>query len=123
MSKSITFTPQEVYTIIMAVCGLITAVAAAVAVIIKAISKAKAPDAARDQRLDAQEIRLDQQDEKMKEYDKHFAMDKRRIDLIEEGSKKTQQGILALMSHAINGNDVEKLKEARDDLEKYLVNR
>ena len=59
----------------------------------------------------------------MKEYDKHFAMDKRRIDLIEEGSKKTQQGILALMSHAINGNDVEKLKEARDDLEKYLVNR
>jgi hypothetical protein len=35
----------------------------------------------------------------------------------------TQQALLALMSHAINGNDIDKLSRAKDDLESYLINK
>jgi len=47
--------------------------------------------------------------------------DNRRIKTIEAGNRITQQALLALMSHALNGNDVDKLEKARDDLQEYLI--
>lgn len=41
---------------------------------------------------------------------------------LDEGTKITQQAILALMGHAINGEDVEELKKARQTLYDYLTN-
>ena len=57
------------------------------------------------------------------EYDTHFSRDLRRIEALEEGNRVTQQVLLALVSHALDGNDVEGLKDARDNLQKYLINR
>lgn len=57
------------------------------------------------------------------EYDGHFNRDLRRIESLEEGTRVTQQVLLALVSHALDGNDIEGLKEARDNLQKYLINR
>ena len=37
--------------------------------------------------------------------------------------KVTQQALLAIMSYEINGNDIDKLKQAKDDLEEYLIKR
>lgn len=56
-------------------------------------------------------------------YDEHFDRDLRRIEVLEEGNKITQRALLALMSHAIDGNDVEALRKARNDLNEYLINR
>jgi hypothetical protein len=43
--------------------------------------------------------------------------------VIDEGNKVTQRAILALIDHGINGNDVDKLKRAKADLEDYLTDR
>ena len=56
-------------------------------------------------------------------YDEHFARDLRRIELLEEGNKVTQRALLALMQHEINGNDIDKLSKALEDLNEYLINR
>lgn len=56
--------------------------------------------------------------------------DKRRLDEHEELMSEMRKGInvlcqtqLALIDHALSGNDVEHLRRARDGLDKYLVER
>ena len=61
--------------------------------------------------------------QKFKSYDQHFDNDLRRIEEIEKGNRVTQQAILALLKHAIDGNDVKALKDASDALTNYLINR
>ena len=56
-------------------------------------------------------------------YDVRFSRDLQRIESIEEGNRVTQKALLALLNHAIDGNDVEGIKEASKDLNKYLINR
>ena len=46
-----------------------------------------------------------------------------RITSIEEGNKVLCRGILALLSHEINGNSVDKLTKARDEITDYLIEK
>ena len=45
------------------------------------------------------------------------------IERIEEGNKITQQALLALLNHAIDGNDIAEVKKASKDLTDYLIRR
>ena len=49
--------------------------------------------------------------------------DKQKIESIEEGNKVTQQAILALLNHAIDGNNEEEMIDARKGLNKYLIGK
>lgn len=49
--------------------------------------------------------------------------DNRRIANIEEGNKMICRCMLALLDHEITGNSVEKLKETRQELQNYLIER
>lgn len=101
---------------VLYICTAITTISAAVTVIAALISKMKAPNERQNLRLDQIETRLD----KLSNY---LDNDNVRIKAIEEGNKVTQKAILALMSHAINGNDTDKLTEAKNSLEQYLINK
>ena len=101
---------------VLYICTAITTISAAVTVITALISKMKAPNVRQNLRLDQIETRLD----KLSNY---LDNDNVRIKAIEEGNKVTQKAILALMSHAINGNDTDKLTEAKNSLEQYLINK
>lgn len=57
------------------------------------------------------------------EYDARFGRDKQKIETIEEGNRVTQQAILALLEHSIDGNNVEALTEAKKALNNYLIKR
>ena len=99
---------------ISAVCGCITAVGAVVALIIALIKRAKAPNEAQDHRLDEIEKRLDQHDQCLKN-------DLERLDKFEAGNRIMQRGMLALLAHGIDGNDIESMKKVKDDLHKFLI--
>ena len=109
---AITFTLSDVLWF----CGAVCTIAAAIAVFYRAIAKAHEPEHIQDQRLDALEKKVD----KLSEY---LDRDNRRLNSLDEGTRVTQQALLALMSHAINGNDIDKLSRAKDDLESYLINK
>ena len=72
------------------------------------------------QRLDERLTKLEKQTEK---YDTQFARDLRRLDAIEEGNRVVQRALLALLKHAINGNDVEECEKASKALDEYLIQR
>ena len=101
---------------LLALFSAVTIISGAVNVFINAFSKLSAPNKLQNARLDAVELKLEKHDEL-------FVKDLRRFESIEEGNRVTQRAILALLSHGIDGNDVEGLREAKKELEKYLIER
>ena len=116
MNQEITITPAQIVRLFLWFCGAITAVGAAVAVIIKLVNAAKAPTKKIEERLEAVE-------KKIEEHQGYFSNDNERLDIIEEGNKVTQRALLALLSHGIDGNDVKSLKKAKEELNDYLISR
>jgi hypothetical protein len=116
MNNQIIITPAQIFEIFLGICAAIVSISAATTVVIKLIQKAKAPDRKQNERLDEIE-------KKLKHYDTLFDNDNIRIRELEEGNRVTQQALLALLSHSINGNDTEKLTKARDDLQNYLISK
>lgn len=116
MDQPITFTTQQVFELILWVCGAIVSVSAAVAVILKVIQKVKAPEKNQNDRIEKLE-------KKVEAINQHLDNDNKRLKKLEEGNRVTQQAILALLSHALNGNDVDSLQKAKSRLEDYLIGR
>ena len=49
--------------------------------------------------------------------------DNRRLNDLEEGNRVICRGILALLSHQINGNSNDKLLSSQKEITDYLINR
>lgn len=103
--------------------GLIMSVWGVLGIIQKIIEMAKKPEKNQNIRMDQHEVWLKEHDEKIKEFESFFHSDKTRIDQLEEGNRIQQKALLALLSHGIDGNNIEPLKEAKAEMEKYLINR
>lgn len=123
MDNLISFTPAQLIALILAVCGAIVTISAAIGVITKALDKARAPEKEQNERLDAHEKRLNALDDIIVKFREYFDNDDRRFKEIEKSNKITQSALLALLKHSINGNDTESLKEARKNLEEYLIEK
>lgn len=104
----------QTYTIIMAICVTITTVAAAVAVIVKAWQLMKKPEKTQNDRIEALEKKVDR-------FEQLFDNDNKRLIELEKGNRVYLQALLALISHALNGNDVDGLKQVKSKIENYLI--
>lgn len=58
-----------------------------------------------------------------RDVDMKLRSDNERLKSMEEGNKVICRGILAMLSHEINGNSVEKLKESQTEMTNYLIDR
>lgn len=105
--------PIESY---MTACTLITITASVISIIVNLIGKAKAPVTAQDERIAKLEARMDGAES-------HLNNDNKRLMQIEEGNRVTQQALLAIMRHDIDGNNMEQLREAESSLQEYLINK
>ena len=47
----------------------------------------------------------------------------KRIEVLEEGNRVICRALIAMLSHEINGNSVDKLTKALADLNDYLIDR
>lgn len=116
MNEPITFTPHQIIEMVLWICGTIVTLSAAITIIIKVVQKMKAPEKTQNERIE----KLEKQMEKVNQL---FDNDNKRLKTLEEGNRVTQQAILALLSHAINGNDVDSLRDAKTNLENYLIGK
>lgn len=116
MNEAITFTIGQLVGGFLALCAGISCVAGAVVWIVKGVRAAKAPNQKQDDRLSALEARVAKHDE-------YFERDKQRLESIEDGNRVTQRAILALLAHGIDGNEVEAMKSAKQELQDYLIKR
>ena len=112
MNTMIAFTPSQV----LAFCSAIVVISGAVHVIINAFARLSAPNKLQNARLDVVEKTLERHEELLKK-------DLLRLDSMGEASRVTQRAILALLSHGIDGNNTEELKNAKKELQEYLIKR
>lgn len=114
---------EEFWAILMGCCSALITIAAAVTIVINAFKKLKEPENVQNQKLKEMDERMKTFEDRLKKHEEYFNNDNKRLLAIEEGNRVTQKAILALMSHAINGNDIDKLKEAENSLREYLINK
>lgn len=69
-----------------------------------------------DRKLDTDKMRLDAHERRLAEQHTH-------IDDIEEGQKVICRGVLALLSHEINGNSDDKLRASQAEITNYLIDK
>lgn len=119
MDTVIQFTPSQ----ILVIAGAIITLSTACGVIVNLLSKLREPEKKQDDRIKACEERLNKHDALMEKFQGYFSNDDRRFKEIEEGNKITQEALLALLKHSINGDEVKALKDAEKNLEKYLINK
>ena len=110
------FTPTEIWTVILAGASAIVLLSNAAEKIAKAVQAAKAPNTQLNERMGKAEKHLE-------EIDGFLAKDKKRLDSLEEGTRATQRALLALLDHGIDGNNIEQMKHAKEELQNHLINR
>lgn len=144
-----TFTIKELWTGVLGICGGITAVSAAIAVIVKAVNKAKEPDKKQNEQIETHGKELEEVNRKLKndkevldlyrskilaleEHQKEqdilleshsskIAGIEQRLSRSEHGSNAMMKALLALLSHGLDGNSIDQMREAKTEIEDYLI--
>ena len=106
---------MELWPTILAVASAIVLLSNAVEKIVKAVKAAKAPETAQNQKIAELEARLDK-------LEREISLDEKQLKDARECNHVITKGVLALLDHGINGNNIDQMKEARGDVEKYLIN-
>lgn len=106
----------EIWPVILAGASAIVLLANAAEKISKAVQAARAPGAEQDKRLSDLE-------EWKKGVDAKLDIDKKRLDAIDQGNRATQRALLALLDHGIDGNNIEQMQHAKEELQNHLINR
>ena len=100
---------------ILAVASAIVLISNAVEKIVKAVKVAKAPKQIQDDKISEIEERLTKVENKLEK-------DKVAIADSKECNHVLTKGMLALLEHGINGNNIDQMKEAKNDVNTYLIN-
>lgn len=56
-------------------------------------------------------------------HDQLLGNDNKRLAAVEESNQMMLKSMLVIINHEITGNGIEKMKETRDELQEYLINR
>ena len=125
----------EVWATILAGASAIVLLSNAAEKIAKAAQAAKAPNQAQNERLDALEEwrkemtaegipgRVEALEGWRTEAKGMLAHDKKELDAIHDGMRCSHLAQLALLDHALNGNNITQMEDAKDALQKYLANK
>ena len=100
---------------ILAVASAIVLLSNAGEKIIKAVRAAKAPEQRQNDEIEDIKARLDK-------IEKDVLKDEKQIKDVRECTHVITKGVLALLDHGINGNNIDQMKDARQDVERYLIN-
>lgn len=107
---------RAMWDILQLTCTAIITLGGAGAVIISIIKWAHKPTDSRDETLNKHE-------DEIKNHKELLERDHIRLTELEEGNKILMRSMLALMSHAIDGNNTDGLRSAKDELQEYLIRR
>lgn len=65
----------------------------------------------------------DDEKARLEAVEEHLDNDNKRLNSLEESNRLMLRGMVQLLEHEIDGNHTELLKDVKDDIETYLINR
>lgn len=107
----------------LAIAGFISTTGLALTYVYKAFRQIQAPQRIQDDKIRLHEEWLKKHDKVLEEHSRELKDNNRRMESIEESNKIIQRSLFALMGHALDGNDTEALKRAKDALEEHLIEK
>ena len=104
------------WAVLLAICGGIVTIISAIEKIVNAGKVINSPNTEQNRRIKALEERCDK-------FEQYFFRDNQRLADLEQTLSILMRSQFALLSHAINGNDVDGLKKVHDEMLDYLSKR
>lgn len=123
MDNVISFTPAGLVAFITAIGGAIVTIGAVITLIAKVVAKARQPEIDQDRRIKELEDGFKEHDNTLKKFETYFDNDDKRFKSIENANRITLETLLALLKHAIDGNDLKALEDAEKSLKGYLIDK
>lgn len=108
-------TAEGIWTTVLAAASAIVLLSNAIEKIVRAVKAAKAPEQKQNDEIKDIKDRLDKIETKLEN-------DKKQIADAKECNHVITKGMLALLEHGINGNNIDQMREARNDVNAYLIN-
>lgn len=107
---------EEIWKGIQVFCAGVMAIGSAGTIFVGLYRWFKKPDMNRDEKIKEHDDKLDNDFRDIKEL-------KKRQEETDKAMQILMKSMLALMSHSIDGDHIEELKIARDDMQNYLIRR
>ena len=104
------------WSALIAICAAVVTVSGAIGAIVKLIQWLKRPEVRQNENIDKLISRMDT-------VENTLSKDKERLGDLETGLKYTLESLLALLSHALDGNDIDSMKKAKKHLNDYLIQK
>ena len=94
---------------ILGFCGFIVAIWGVVKIVVEVVKVIKKPN--------------DDLKAKVEHHDELLNNDNERLKDIEQSNKMILNCMFVLINHDLTGNGIDKMKEARDELQEFLINK
>lgn len=100
---------------LLAIATIVSTIGGAVEKVSKAVKAFRAPENQQNEEIDGLKSRLTKLELAVK-------TDEKQLSDTKECNRVLTQGMLALLEHGINGNNIEQMQQAKDGVQKYLIN-
>ena len=100
---------------ILALSGAVSTVGGAVEKIVKGVRAVKAPEQAQNVEIEGLKTRI-------KKLEDALVTDEKQLKDAKECNHVLTKGMLALLEHGINGNNIDQMRDAKNGVEAYLIN-
>ena len=107
---------DDLWTLLLAAASAIVLLSNAIEKIIKAVKTAKAPVEQHNKRIDDLEKRMDSVEKGQIKNEDHLTA-------VDDSNRVTQLALLALLDHGIDGNNIDQMRHAKEELQTHLINR
>lgn len=105
----------DLWAVVLAVASAVVLLSNAAEKIFKIIKAAKAPE--QQQNKEIEEIK-----ERLSKLETSLSKDEKQIKDSKECNHVLTKGMLALLEHGINGNNIDQMRDAKNGVEAYLIN-
>ena len=112
----ITITPENIIAFVLGLSALIVAVDKIINAIGRARRKVKEPE-------QEQDLAIEELKQSEKKLTALLDRDDKRLRVLEDGVSVLVKGQLAILGHAIDGNNETECREARKDINHYLITK
>ena len=123
MAHHALYSMYDIWQFLLAFCAGVITMSGAIGAIIKWVNKAKEPGTKLIKRLDEHEQWLNRHNSDIAGINEKIDNDKRSIADIEEGNRVTQKALLAIIDQLLTGNNTDNLKEVKEELQQFLINK
>ena len=108
------FDPATAWAWLLAAASAVVLLSNAAEKVGKAIAAARKPNEDQNAAIRSLELRMDSVENKL-------SNDKNRLDAYEDGMRVSQQALLALLDHSLDGNNIKQMEEAKNAIQKHLL--